>query len=139
MEEIIDMNQELIASEEEVKIEEAIEKKEEISLVEEVKTIDQLAREVIDGLWGDEIERVEKLTAAGYNANKVQNKVNKILNPKPAKKQDDIIYYTVQKGDSLSKIARAHDTTWSRIYNDNKDVLSSPSDIYIGQQLKIKK
>lgn len=43
------------------------------------KTIDQLAREVIQGLWGNGTDRVSKLKAAGYDATAVQNRVNQLL------------------------------------------------------------
>lgn len=43
------------------------------------KTIDQLAKEVIEGKWGNGKERAEKLTAAGYSYQAVQDRVNEIL------------------------------------------------------------
>lgn len=46
------------------------------------KTIDKLAREVIDGKWGNGDVRKQKLTAAGYDYIKVQAKVNELLSKK---------------------------------------------------------
>lgn len=43
------------------------------------KTVDQVAREVIQGLWGNGFNRVTKLKAAGYDATAVQNRVNQLL------------------------------------------------------------
>lgn len=43
------------------------------------KTIEEVAREVIAGKWGNGNERKERLTAAGYNYKSVQSKVNKLL------------------------------------------------------------
>lgn len=43
------------------------------------KSIDEVAREVIKGLWGNGQERINKLNAAGYNAADVQAKVNALL------------------------------------------------------------
>lgn len=43
------------------------------------KTNEQLAKEVIRGLWGNGTERKNRLTAAGYNYREVQNLVNKML------------------------------------------------------------
>lgn len=43
------------------------------------KTIEEVAQEVLDGLWGVGKERKTKLTQAGYDYNKVQSKVNEIL------------------------------------------------------------
>lgn len=43
------------------------------------KTIDEIAKEVINGKWGNGTERKQKLTAAGYNYKEVQDKVNALL------------------------------------------------------------
>lgn len=47
------------------------------------KTVTELAKEVIDGMWGNGQARKEKLTAAGYDYKSVQNEVNRILSQKP--------------------------------------------------------
>lgn len=43
------------------------------------KTVDQLAKEVLQGKWGNGAKRKQKLTVAGYDYAKVQKKVNKML------------------------------------------------------------
>lgn len=43
------------------------------------KSIDTIAREVINGNWGNGADRKKRLTAAGYSYNKVQKRVNEIL------------------------------------------------------------
>lgn len=43
------------------------------------KTVDEIAREVIQGLWGNGQDRVNRLKAAGYDASAVQNRVNQLL------------------------------------------------------------
>lgn len=43
------------------------------------KTVDELAKEVLQGKWGNGDERKVKLTTAGYDYNKVQNRVNELL------------------------------------------------------------
>lgn len=43
------------------------------------KTVDELAREVIQGKWGNGAARKERLTAAGYDYAAVQNRVNQLL------------------------------------------------------------
>lgn len=45
----------------------------------EKKTVDEIAREVIQGKWGNGAERKKRLDAAGYNYAEVQAKVNKLL------------------------------------------------------------
>lgn len=51
------------------------------------KSVDEVAKEVIRGEWGNGDERYNSLTNAGYNYNEVQAKVNELLNsnkPTPA-------------------------------------------------------
>ena len=43
------------------------------------KTVDELAREVIRGDWGNGAERKNRLTAAGYDYSAVQKRVNELL------------------------------------------------------------
>ena len=57
-----------------------------------LKSIDEIAKEVIDGLWGNGHIRYKKLTEAGYNYKEVQDKVNEILSSKT---------YIVKKGDTF--------------------------------------
>ncbi|MBP3617191.1 MAG: hypothetical protein J6J38_04045 [Lachnospiraceae bacterium] len=45
----------------------------------ETKSIEALAKEVIDGKWGNGKERKDRLTKAGYNYREVQDKVNELL------------------------------------------------------------
>jgi LysM repeat protein len=47
--------------------------------------------------------------------------------------------YTVKSGDNLSKIASKYGTTWQKIYDANKDIISNPNMIYPGWVLKIPK
>lgn len=43
------------------------------------KSVDHVAREVIQGKWGNGTDRKKRLTAAGYNYNAVQKRVNELL------------------------------------------------------------
>ena len=43
------------------------------------KTIDELAREVISGKWGNGEERKRRLTNAGYDYYVIQRRVNQLL------------------------------------------------------------
>ncbi len=43
------------------------------------KTVDEIAREVLDGKWGNGDDRKNRITAAGYDYKVVQRKVNELL------------------------------------------------------------
>ena len=43
------------------------------------KSVDTIAREVIQGKWGNGEERKQKLTASGYDYSAVQKRVNELL------------------------------------------------------------
>ena len=43
------------------------------------KSVDEVAQEVLQGVWGDGEERFNSLTNAGYDAQTVQNRVNSLL------------------------------------------------------------
>ncbi|MEB8340972.1 transglycosylase family protein [Streptomyces endophyticus] len=45
--------------------------------------------------------------------------------------------YKVESGDTLSKIAEAHDTTWQQLFEKNKDIVKDANLIYPGQQLHL--
>lgn len=47
-----------------------------------LKSVDEIAQEVIAGKWGNGQDRFNKLAAAGYDGNAVQNRVNEILGAK---------------------------------------------------------
>ena len=53
------------------------------------KSIDELAREVIQGMWGNGQDRKDRLTAAGYNYSEIQNKVNEMMGKKTTAKTVD--------------------------------------------------
>lgn len=65
------------------------------------KSIDELAQEIIQGMWGNGDDRKNRLTSAGYDYNAVQDKVNELLSankPAPAKKSVDQIAREVING-----------------------------------------
>lgn len=43
------------------------------------KSVDEIAQEVLQGIWGNGQERFDNLTSAGYDAQTVQNRVNSLL------------------------------------------------------------
>lgn len=50
-----------------------------IKLRSELRYLDEIANEVIKGLWGNGSDRKIRLTEAGYDYNKVQNRVNELI------------------------------------------------------------
>lgn len=65
------------------------------------KSIDTIAQEVIAGKWGNGQDRFNRLAAAGYDGNAVQNKVNELLGAKTAvsnKKSNEVIANEVIQG-----------------------------------------
>lgn len=55
------------------------------------KTVDELAREVLNGAWGNGEDRKQRLTAAGYNYSAVQAKVNELVGAAtPTKSIDEL-------------------------------------------------
>ena len=70
------------------------------------KSVDTIAQEVLDGKWGSGDTRKQKLTAAGYDYDKVQKRVNELLasqksyqNLKAANYVSDIVYIGQATGD----------------------------------------
>ena len=92
--------------------------------------IEQMARDVIAGKYGNGQERKEKL---GNIYNQVQARVNEIL---LGKKVSQETIYIVKSGDTLSEIAQKFNTTYQKIAKDNN--ISNPNLIYPNQKLVIK-
>ena len=66
-----------------------------------LKSVDEVAKEVIAGKWGNGQDRFNKLAAAGYDGNAIQNRVNEILGAKTTtsnKKSNEVIANEVIQG-----------------------------------------
>lgn len=96
------------------------------------KSVTEVAKEVIQGKWGNGNDRKNALSKAGYNYNEVQKKVNDLLGS-----GDNSTVYTVKSGDTLSDIAIKYNTTVNRIASDNG--IANPNRIFVGQKLNINK
>lgn len=81
-----------------------------------LKSVDEVAKEVIAGKWGNGQDRFNKLAAAGYDGNAIQNRVNEILGAKTTtsnKKSNEEICKEVWQGkwgngqDRFNKLAAA--------------------------------
>lgn len=100
------------------------------------KTNEEIAKEVIDGKWGNNPDRKKKLTEAGYDYSAIQKIVNNMLKPsnEPKKEEDD--YYIVKPNDSLSQIAVMYGTTWQHLMHLNN--IKNPNLIYPGERIKVR-
>ena len=70
-------------------------------VVQNAKSNEEIAREVINGKWGNGADRKNRLTIAGYNADSIQKLVNVILSnkkPKPKLKSNEEIAREVRLG-----------------------------------------
>ena len=62
------------------------------------KSIDELAREVIAGNWGNGEDRKQRLKAAGYNYSEIQNRVNEMMGKSTTGKTVDQLAREVLQG-----------------------------------------
>lgn len=99
------------------------------------KSVDEIAAEVIAGKWGNGSDRKNRLTAAGYDYAAVQAKVNEKLG---ANKKSTATYYTVQRGDTLSGIAKKYGTTVSAIQKLNSSLIKNVNLIQVGWRIRVK-
>lgn len=97
----------------------------------EKKTNAEIAREVIDGKWGNGIERKTRLQSAGYNYTEIQSLVNQLLNPTSA------MYYVVKKNDNLTKIANKYKLTVEELLALNPTI-KNKNLIRVGQKVRVK-
>lgn len=91
--------------------------------------IEQLARDVINGKYGNWEERKQKL---GALYSQVQQRVNEILKGNIPREK----IYIVKKGDCLCNIAKKFNTTVEKIAKDNN--ITNVDFIYVNQKLIIR-
>lgn len=93
------------------------------------KTNTEIAKEVIEGKWGNGYTRKNRLTKAGYDYEAVQDIVNQMLNTATSE------IYIVKAGDTLSEIAERYGTTVSALAAKNN--IKNVNRIYTGQKLYV--
>ncbi len=99
--------------------------------IQDKKTIDQLANEVLAGVYGNGIVRKAKLLAEGYDYDAIQKRVNEIV----AQRKQSQKAYVVVKGDTLSGIAKRYNTTWQKLAEINN--IKNPNKIQVGDYIII--
>lgn len=95
------------------------------------KNVDQLANEVLAGLWGNGIIRRINLTLAGYDYWIVQRRVEEIIEIRKGSGKA----YVVKSGDTLTKIAKLYNTTVDALVKANN--IADKNKIEIGQYIRI--
>lgn len=98
------------------------------------KTVDELAREVIAGKWGNGADRKKRLTDAGYDYNAVQKRVNEIL----GETQNNHIYYVVKAGDTFWGIGQKFGIDYRTIMKRNGYTAETAKTLKVGTKLLIK-
>ena len=93
------------------------------------KSLEEIAKEVYRGEWGNDPARSIALRNAGYNPSEVQNKVDELYYSKN-------VYYTVKRGDTLSEIAKKYSTTVAKLVSLNN--IKDKNLIIVGQILRVK-
>lgn len=96
------------------------------------KSIEELAKEVIAGKWGNGEDRKTSLINAGYDYNQIQAKVNELLN----QSNNNYEYYTIKQGDTLSGIAQKFNTTVNQLVSWNN--IKNANLIFAGQKIRVK-
>lgn len=94
------------------------------------KTNEQVAKEVVQGKWGNGVERKRRLVRAGYNYSVIQGIVNRLVGGGGGSKT-----YTVQPGDYLILIGRKTRKDWRAIARLNN--IRAPYIIHPGQKIKL--
>jgi lysozyme len=98
-------------------------------------TIEEAAKKVIAGDFGNGDQRRNAIEALGLSYDAVQKRVNELVHsstPKQAK-----VYYSVVSGDTLSGIAAKHKLTLAALLKLNPSI-KNPNIIYPGQKIRVK-
>ena len=87
----------------------------------------------------------EKAVLLAGNVKSVENVNDQLtINPPepdaPAEVAAEPVFYTIQSGDSLWKLASAHygdGNKWQALFEANREVIKDPDKIYPGQQIRV--
>ncbi len=112
--------------------------------------IDMASQLGISGLSVEEDNGVLKVNGSAASAETKQQLWDEYARLDPDYRSGDLVLdisapeaaasattYTVQSGDSLSKIGSNYGVSWQKIFEANRDKLDDPDKIYPGQELTI--
>jgi nucleoid-associated protein YgaU len=120
-----------------------------MSLVEKYQSLIDLASSLgVSGLNVSEGEGFIKIEGAAASAEAKQALWNEYGRIDPEYRSGDLVLevsapeaasttYTVVSGDNLSKIGKQYGVSWNAIFEANRDKLSDPDKIQVGQELTI--
>lgn len=118
-------------------------------LTEKYQSLIELADQLdISGLDVTEEDGVLKVSGTATSAEAKQQLWDEYARLDPDFRTGDLVLsisapdasgtkYTVQSGDTLSKIGGNYGVSWQSIFEANKDILDDPDKIYPGQELTI--
>lgn len=93
-----------------------------VDTVSVCKTVSEVAKEVINGLWGNGTERKQKLTEAGYNYNEVQTEVNRLLSSNSQPAVPKVEYYNKYSGNTVSIVVALNTIGVDSSYANRKNI-----------------
>jgi nucleoid-associated protein YgaU len=110
--------------------------------------IDMASQLGISGLTVEEDNGVLKVNGSAASAETKQQLWDEYARLDPDFRSGDLVLdisapeaaattYTVQSGDSLSKIGSNYGVSWQKIFEANRDKLDDPDKIFPGQELTI--
>jgi len=120
-----------------------------MSVQEKYQTLIDLANQLgissLNVTEGDGFLKIEGTAASSDHKQQLWNEYNRI---DPEYRSGDLVLnidapeatantYTVQSGDSLSRIGSKYGVSWQKIYEANRDKLDDPDKIFPGQELNI--
>lgn len=120
-----------------------------MSVQEKYQTLIDLANQLgissLNVTEGDGFLKIEGTAASADHKQQLWDEYNRI---DPEYRSGDLVLnidspeatansYTVQSGDSLSRIGSKYGVSWQKIYEANRDKLDDPDKIFPGQELNI--
>lgn len=96
-------------------------------------TIDEAARNVLLGKYGNGEKRRHALQNLGLDADAVQRRVNELVRDVKAE------YVAVKSGDTLSELAERYDTSVAAILKLNSSLIKDPDCIHVGWKIRVNK
>lgn len=97
------------------------------------KSIEEIAKEVLEGKWGNGTARKTNLTKAGYDYAKVQAEVNKLVNGTNTTSAPKVNYFTKYNGNSASIVTALNSIGATSTYAYRKKIASANGiKLYVG-------